>query len=95
MPTVANASLLLLTSGARRVVGQSVLAILALAGVTLVSVRFQPDGPSLTSAALVYLVIVVLLSLNGSFTAAAVVSVIAVVFLQDLAALPLFSLSVR
>src|SRR6267142_1760644 len=94
MPTAANASLLLLTSGTRRVVGQSALAVLALAAVTLVSVRFQPDEPSLTAAALVYLVIVVLLSLNGSFTAAAVVSIIAVVFLQDLAALPLFSLSI-
>src|SRR5882724_3680814 len=94
MIAAANASLLLLARGAPRVIGQSLLAILALAGVTLVSVRFQPDEPSLTSAALVYLVIVVLLSLNGSFTAAAVVSIIAVVFLQDLAALPLFSLSV-
>ena len=93
MPTAANYSLLLLTSGARRMVGQSVLAILALAAVTLLSVQFQPDAPSLTSAALAYLVIVVLLSLNGSFTAAAIVSVIAVVFLQDLASLPLFSLS--
>jgi two-component system, LuxR family, sensor kinase FixL len=94
MPTAANASLLPLTSGTRRVVGQSVLAVLALAAVTVASVRFQPDEPSLTSAALVYLVIVVLLSLNGSFTAAALVSVIAVVFLQDLAAMPLFSLSI-
>ena len=94
MPTPANASLLLLTPGTRRVVGQSLLAILALAAITLVSARFQPDEPSLTSAALVYLVVVVVLSLNGSFTAAAVVSTIAVVFLQDLAALPLFSLSI-
>jgi two-component system sensor kinase FixL len=94
MPTAANASLLLPTSDTRRVVGQSVLAILALAAITLVSVRVQPDEPSLTSAALVYLVIVVVLSLNGSFTAAAIVSIIAVVFLQDLAAPPLFSLSI-
>lgn len=93
MPTAANASLLLLTSGTRRMVGHSALAILALAAVTLVSVRLQPDVPSLTSAALAYLVIVVVLSLNGSFTAAAIVSIIAVVFLQDLAELPLFSLS--
>ncbi len=93
MPTAANASLLLLTSGTRRRVGQSVLAILALAAVTLLSARFQPDEPSLTSAALAYIVIVVLLSLNGSFAAAAFVSVIAVIFLQDLASLPLFSLS--
>src|SRR5882724_6030183 len=94
MIAAANASLLLLARGAPRVIGQSLLAIFALAAVTLVCVRFKPDDPSLTAAALVYLVIVVLLSLNGSFTAAAVVSVIAVVFLQDLAALPLFSLSV-
>jgi hypothetical protein len=40
-----------------------------------------------------YLVIVVLLSLNGSFIAAALVSGVAVVFLQDLAQMPLVSLS--
>ena len=93
MPTAATASLLLLSAGARRVVGQSALAIFALVAVALACVRLQPGEPSLTLAALVYLVIVVLLSLNGSFAAAAVVSVVAVVFLQDLASMPLFSLS--
>jgi two-component system sensor kinase FixL len=92
MPTAATASLLLLSAGARRVVGQSALAIFALVAVALACVRLQPGEPSLTLAALVYLVIVVLLSLNGSFAAAAVVSVVAVVFLQDLASMPLFSL---
>lgn len=93
MPTAATASLLLLSAGARRVAGQSALAIFALVAVALACVRLQPGEPSLTLAALVYLVIVVLLSLNGSFAAAAVVSVVAVVLLQDLASLPLFSLS--
>jgi len=43
-----------------------VLAILALAGVTLVSVRFQPTNRPSRRLALVYLVIVVLLSLTGA-----------------------------
>src|SRR5882757_1708993 len=94
MITAANASLLLLARGAPRVIGQSLLAIFALAAVTLVCVHFQPDDPSLTAAALVYLVIVVLLSLNGSFTAAATVSIVAVILLQDLASPPLLSLSI-
>jgi two-component system, LuxR family, sensor kinase FixL len=56
-------------------------------------VQLSTEEPSVTLAALIYLVIVVLLSLNGSFIAAASVSIVAVVFLQDLATLPLFSLS--
>jgi two-component system, LuxR family, sensor kinase FixL len=56
-------------------------------------VRLSASEPSQTLAALIYLVIVVLLSLNGSFVAAALVSIVAVIFLQDLATLPLFSLS--
>jgi two-component system sensor kinase FixL len=91
MPT--SASLMLLSADARRVAGQSALAIFALLAVALACTRLQPGEPSLTVAALVYLVIVVFLSLNGSFVATGVVSVIAVVFLQDLASLPLFSLS--
>jgi len=78
---------------ARRVVGQSALAIFAIVAVALVCVRLSADEPSQTLAALIYLVIVVFLSLNGSFVAAALVSIIAVVFLQDLATLPLFSMS--
>jgi two-component system sensor kinase FixL len=93
MPTAAYISMLL-PSGARRLVGQSALAVLAIIGVATVCVRLNGDVPSLTLAALIYIVIVVLLSLNGSFVAGAAVSVVAVVFLQDLATLPLFSLSI-
>jgi two-component system, LuxR family, sensor kinase FixL len=93
MPTAANFSMLL-PSGARRVVGHSALAIFAIVAVAIACVRLNGEEPSLTLAALIYLVIVVLLSLNGSFIAASVVSVVAVVFLQDLATLPLFSLSI-
>jgi hypothetical protein len=56
------------------VAAQSLLAILALTAVTLVSARLQPTDLQLTSAALLYLLIVVLLSLNGSFASAATVS---------------------
>jgi two-component system sensor kinase FixL len=94
MLTAANGAFLLLARGNSRVLGQSLLAIFGLLAVTLIAVQLQGDGPSLTSAALAYLVIVVLLSLNGSFTAAAIVSIIAVIFLQDLSAPPLFSLSI-
>ena len=95
MLTAANCGLLLLARGNSRVLGQSLLAVFGLLAVTLITVQLQGgDGPSLTSAALAYLVIVVLLSLNGSFIAAATVSIIAVVFLQDLSAPPLFSLSI-
>lgn len=69
-------------AAARRVAGQSLLAVFALAAVTLGCAWRQPAEPQLTTAALLYLVIVVLLSLNGSFTAAITVSIIAVVFLQ-------------
>jgi two-component system sensor kinase FixL len=93
MPTAAIASSLLLPSLTRRVLGQCLLAILALAAVTVACARLQPGEPQLTAAALIYLVIVVLLSLNGSFAGAVVVSVVAVVLLQDLATPPLFSLS--
>ena len=93
MPTTAIAWSLLLPPAARRVAGQSLLAVFALAAVTLACAWYQPAEPQLTTAALLYLVIVVFLSLNGSFTAAITVSIIAVVFLQDLAAPPLFSLS--
>jgi PAS domain S-box-containing protein len=93
MPTTANAWSLLLSPAARKVAGQSLLAIFALAAVTLACAWYQPAEPQLTTAALLYLVIVVFLSLNGSFIAAITVSIIAVVFLQDLAAPPLFSLS--
>jgi two-component system, LuxR family, sensor kinase FixL len=93
MPTTAIAWSLLLSPAARKVAGQSLLAIFALAVVTLACAWYQPAEPQLTTAALLYLVIVVFLSLNGSFTAAIMVSIIAVVFLQDLAAPPLFSLS--
>ena len=84
----------LLPSGARRLVGQSVLAIFGIIGVAMACVPLNGDTSSLTLAALIYIVIVVLLSLSGSFTAGAVVSVVAVIFLQDLATLPLFSLSI-
>ena len=93
MPTAAIAWSLLLPPAARRVAGQSLLAIFALAAVTLGCAWYQPAEPQLTTAALLYLVIVVFLSLNGSFTAAIMVSIVAVVFLQDLATPPLFSLS--
>ena len=93
MPTTAIAWSLLLSPAARKVAGQSLLAIFALAAVTLACAWYQPAEPQLTTAALLYLVIVVFLSLNGSFIAAIAVSIIAVVFLQDLAAPPLFSLS--
>ena len=93
MPTAAIASSLLLPSGLRRVFGQSMLAVAALVAVTLACARVQPGEPQLTAAALIYLVIVVLLSLNGSFGGAVVVSIISVIFLQDLATPPLFSLS--
>jgi len=73
--------------------GQSALAIFAIVAVALGCVRLSASEPSQTLAALIYLVIVVLLSLNGSFVAAALVSIVAVIFLQDLATLPLFSLS--
>jgi C4-dicarboxylate-specific signal transduction histidine kinase len=82
---------MLLLSGTPRVVGQSALAIFAIVAVAIGCVRLDADEPSLTLAALIYLVIVVFLSLNGSFIAAACVSTVAVVFLQDLATLPLFS----
>jgi K+-sensing histidine kinase KdpD len=85
MPTAAIAWSLLLPPAARRVAGQSLLAIFALAAVTLACAWYQPAEPQLTTAALLYLVIVVFLSLNGSFTAAIMVSVVAVVFLQELA----------
>jgi len=94
MPTTAGHVSMLLPSGTRRLVGQCALAIFAIVAVAMVCVQLSTEEPSLTLAALIYLVIVVLLSLNGSFIAAASVSVIAVVFLQDLATLPLFSLSV-
>ena len=93
MPTSAIAWSLLLPPAARRVAGQSLLAVFALAAVTLACAWYQPAEPQLTTAALLYLVIVVFLSLNGSFTAAITVSIVAVVFLQDLAAPPLLSLS--
>jgi two-component system, LuxR family, sensor kinase FixL len=93
MPTTAIAWSQLLPPAARKVAGQSLLAIFALAAVTLACAWYQPAEPQLTTAALLYLVIVVFLSLNGSFIAAITVSIIAVVFLQDLAAPPLFSLS--
>ena len=83
-----------LPSGARRVVWHSALAIFGIVAVAIACVRLNGDVPSLTLAALIYLVIVVLLSLNGSFVAASVVSIVAVIFLQDLATLPLFSLSI-
>jgi PAS domain S-box-containing protein len=92
MPTAAELSMLL-PSVTRRVVGQSALAILAIVTVAMICGRLSPQEPSQTVAALIYLVIVVLLSLNGSFVAAALVSLVAVFFLQDLAALPLFSWS--
>jgi two-component system, LuxR family, sensor kinase FixL len=94
MPAATIASSLLLTSASRRVLGQSALAILALIAITVFCAQLQPGEPQLTAAALVYLVVVVLLSLNGSFAAAVVVSVIAVVLLQDLATPPLFAVSV-
>jgi PAS domain S-box-containing protein len=90
MPTAADPSILL-PSDIWRVVGQSALAILAIVVVAILCVQLSPQERSQTVAALIYLVIVVLLSLNGSFVAAAVVSVVAVFFLQDLTALPLFS----
>ena len=93
MPTSATAWSLLLPPATRRVAGQSLLAVFALAAVTLVCAWYLPAAPQLTTAALLYLVIVVFLSLNGSFTAAIAVSIVAVVFLQDLATPPLFSLS--
>lgn len=93
MSTAAHISMLL-PSGARRLLGQSALAIVAIIGVAMACARLNDDTASLTPAALIYIVIVVLLSLNGSFMAGAVVSVVAVVFLQDLATLPLFSLSI-
>ncbi len=95
MPTTAIAWSLLLPPAARRVAGQSVLAVFALAAVTLACAWYQPAEPQLTTAAPVanFGHRVVFLSLNGSFTAAITVSIIAVVFLQDLAAPPLFSLS--
>jgi two-component system sensor kinase FixL len=93
MPTAAIASSLLIPPNVRGVVGQSALAILALAFVTLVCAQLQPDQTQLTTAALLYLVTVVLLSLGGSFAATVIVSIVAVVFLQDLATPPLFSLS--
>ena len=93
MPTTAIAWSQLLPPAARRVAGQSLLAVFALAAVTLACAWYQPAEPQLTTAALLYLVIVVFLSLNGSFIAAIGVSIIAVLFLQDLAAPPLFSLS--
>jgi len=93
MPTAATARSTLLSADARRVTGQSLLAIFALVAVAFACIQLPSGESSLTLAALVYLVIVVLLSLNGSFAAAAVVSVVAVILLQDLASLPLFSLS--
>jgi two-component system, LuxR family, sensor kinase FixL len=93
MPTAAIARSILTPSGVWRVAAQSLLAILALAVVTFVSTWLRPADTQLTSAALLYLVIVVLLSLNGSFASAAIVSLIAVIFLEDIAAPPLFSLS--
>jgi two-component system, LuxR family, sensor kinase FixL len=94
MPAAANGGSLLWAPGNYRVVGQSLLAIFGLLAVTLITVQVQRDGPSLTSAALAYLVIVVLLSLNGSFTSAAIVSLIAVLLLQDLSTPPLFTLGI-
>jgi K+-sensing histidine kinase KdpD len=93
MSTAAIARSILTPSRVWRVAAQSLLAILALTAVTLISARLQPTDLQLTSAALLYLLIVVLLSLNGSFASAATVSLVAVLFLTDLAAPPLFSVS--
>ncbi len=92
MATADNAQSILPSNSWRRA-AQCLLAIAALALVTFVAWQFQPNALVPTTAALLYLIIVVLLSLNGSFVLAAIVSIIAVLCLDYFVTPPLLSFS--
>lgn len=72
---------------------QCLLGLTALAVVTLGSWHFQPESPFATTA-LIYLLVIALLSLSGSFICAAVASLIAVFSLEYLFRPPLYTVSI-
>jgi PAS domain S-box-containing protein len=93
MPTAETARPILPFRGMWLAV-QCLLALLALAGVTLAAARLDIDE-AYTTTALLYMVIVVALSLNGSFISAAVVSSIAAFSLEYFFNPPLYTLGVQ
>jgi PAS domain S-box-containing protein len=74
--------------------GHCLLAVLALAVVTVSTSLFRPHQ-AFTTTALLYLIIVVVLSLNGSFLSAAIVSLIAVFCLEYFCNPPLYTLGLE
>lgn len=93
MPAAELARSMLISRGTW-LAGHCLLAVLALAVVTLSTSLFRPHQ-AFTTTALLYLIIVVVLSLNGSFLSAAIVSLIAVVSLEYFFNPPLYTLGVE
>src|SRR6202161_2521649 len=80
-----------LAPGVSRSPRQSFLAIIALAGLTLVCFRLQLN---ISTVGFLYLIVIVLLSLSGDYVASIVTSVVAAVCLAYFFAPPIFSIRV-
>jgi PAS domain S-box-containing protein len=80
-----------LTTRISRSAPQSFLAIIALAGLTLVCFRLQLN---ISTVGFLYLIVIVLLSLSGDYVASVVTSVVAAVCLAYFFAPPIFSIRV-
>src|SRR3984885_10142969 len=80
-----------LTPGVSRSPRQSFLAIIALAGLTLVCFRLQLN---ISAVGFLYLIVIVLLSLSGDYVASVVTSVVAALCLAYFFARPIFSIRV-